>query len=63
MKEFKQITIKNQTDYFDNDMINLKDFESGLLKIDKKVKKRKDKKTMEINTWVLMIMFMKANKY
>ena len=63
MKEFKQITIKNQTDYFDNDMINLKDFESGLLKIDKKVKKRKDKKKMEINTWVLMIMFMKANKY
>ena len=50
MKEFKQITIKNQTDYFDNDMINLKDFESGLLKIDKKVKKRKDKKKMEINT-------------
>ena len=63
MKEFKKITIKNQTDYFDNDMINLKDFESGLLKIDKKVKKRKDKKKMEINTWFLMIMFMKANKY
>ena len=53
MKEFKQITIKNQIDYFDNDMINLKDFESGLLKIDKKVKKRKDKKKMEINTWFL----------
>ena len=32
----KQINIKNQTYYLYNDMINLKDFESGLLKIDKK---------------------------
>ena len=34
--EVKQINIKIQTFYFYNDMINLKDFESGLLKIDKK---------------------------
>ena len=32
----KQINIKNRTYYFYNDMINLKDFESSLLKIDKK---------------------------
>ena len=32
----KQIEIKNRTYYFYNDMINLKDFESNLLKIDKK---------------------------
>ena len=36
MGKVKQIEIKNQTYYFYNDMINLKDFESNLLKIDKK---------------------------
>ena len=32
----KQIEIKNRTYYFYNDIINLKHFESKLLKIDKK---------------------------
>ena len=32
----KHIDIKNQTYYFYNDKINIKDFESNLLKIDKK---------------------------
>ena len=32
----KEIEIKDQTDYFYNDMISLKNFESNLLKIDKK---------------------------
>ena len=36
MGEVKQIEIKNRTYYFYNDMINLQDFESNLLKIDKK---------------------------
>ena len=36
MGEIKQINIKNRTYYFYNDMINLKDFKSDLLKIDKK---------------------------
>ena len=36
MGEAKQIIIKNRIYYFYNDMINLKDFESSLLKIDKK---------------------------
>ena len=36
MGEMKQITSKNRTYYFYNDMINLKNFESDLLKIDKK---------------------------
>ena len=35
MGEVKQINIKNRTFYFHNDVINLKDFESSLLKIDK----------------------------
>ena len=35
-EEVKQINVKNQTYYFYNDMINLKDFDSNLLKIDKK---------------------------
>ena len=36
MREVKQIRIKNQTYCFYNDMINLENFESNLLKIDKK---------------------------
>ena len=36
MGTVKQIVIKNQTHYFYNDIINLKDFESKLLKVDKK---------------------------
>ena len=32
----KQIDVKNQTYYFDNDMNNFKNFESNLLKIDRK---------------------------
>ena len=32
----KQINIKSRTYYFFNDMINIKDFDSSLLKIDKK---------------------------
>ena len=32
----KQIDIKNRTYYFYNDMINIKKFDSKLLKIDKK---------------------------
>ena len=37
MGEVKQIEIKSRTYYFFKDMINLKDFESDLLKIDKKL--------------------------
>ena len=36
MGEMKQINIKNRTYYFHNDMINIKNFESNLLKIDRK---------------------------
>ena len=36
MGEVKQISIKNRTYYFYNDIINLKYFEPNLLKIDKK---------------------------
>ena len=36
MGEVKQIKIKNRTYYFHNDIINLKNFESNFLKIDKK---------------------------
>ena len=34
--DVKSIDIKNRTYYFFNDMINLNDSDSGLLKIDKK---------------------------
>ena len=36
MGKTRQINIKNQTYYFYNDQINLKDFDARLLKIDKK---------------------------
>ena len=35
MGEVKQINIKNRTYYFYNDMINIKDYEPNLLKIDR----------------------------
>ena len=36
MGKIKQVNIKNRTYYFYNDMINIKDFDARLLKIDKK---------------------------
>ena len=42
MGKVKQINIKNRTYYFYNDMINIKDFEPNLLKIDKKSYKNID---------------------
>ena len=36
MGKVKQINIENPTYYFYNDMINFKDFDARLLKIDKK---------------------------
>ena len=39
MKTIKQIDIKNRTYYFYNDMIDIKTFDSDLLKIDKKLYK------------------------
>ena len=36
MREVKQINIKNRTYYFYNDIIDLKNFDARLLKIDKK---------------------------
>ena len=35
MGNMKQINIKNRTYYFCNDMINIKEFDSSLLEIDK----------------------------
>ena len=39
MEKVKQIEIKNRTYSFYNDMINLKNFESNLLKIEKSITK------------------------
>ena len=38
----KQVNIRNRTYYFFNDMINIEDFDSNLLKIDKKSYKNVD---------------------
>ena len=45
MGNIKQIKVKNRTYYFFNDMINIKNFDSNLLKIDKKSYK---------NNWYLL---------
>ena len=42
MGEVKKINIKNRTYYFYNDIMDLKDFEPNLLKIDKKSYKNID---------------------
>ena len=39
MGNIKEINIKNRTYYFFDDMINIKDFDPSLLKIDKKLYK------------------------
>ena len=36
MRQVKEINIKNQTFYFFDDVVNIKNFHSNLLKIDKK---------------------------
>ena len=40
MGNIKEINIKNQTYYFSDDMINIKDFDPNLLKIDQKPLKK-----------------------
>ena len=42
MGEVKQVNFKNQTYYFYNDIIDLKNFDARLLKIDKKLFKNID---------------------
>ena len=42
MGKTKQMSIKNRTYYFYNDLINIKDFDSKLLKLDKKSYKNID---------------------
>ena len=42
MRIIKEINIKNRTYYFFDDIINIKDFDSNLLKIDKKSYKNID---------------------
>ena len=42
MRNLKELSINNQSYYFYNDIINLKDFHSNLLKIDKKQYKEID---------------------
>ena len=42
MGNIKEINIKNRTYYFFDDIINIKDFDSNLLKIDKKSYKNID---------------------
>ena len=42
MENIKEIKIKNRTYCFFNDMVNIKDFDPNLLKIDKKLYKNID---------------------
>ena len=57
----KQLNIKNRTYYFYNDLINIKDFDARLLKLDKKhqwvlvLKKNPEWNVNRVNPWNLMI--------
>ena len=48
MGEVKLINVKNRTYYFYNDQINLKDFDTRLLKVD-----QKDYKEIKFVMWLL----------
>ena len=50
MGNVKEINIKNRAWYFFDDMINIKDFDSNLLKIDKKSYKNTDSDYVKINS-------------
>ena len=56
MRNIKEINIKNQTYYFFDDMINIKDFDPNLLKIDKKSYKN-------INIYYIGYITMKDSDY
>ena len=65
MGNIKQISIKNRTYYFFNDIINIKNFDSTLLKIDKKSYKNIDiyyigyitiKKSMIMKIFIALIL-------
>ena len=57
MKNIKQINIQNCTYYFYNDMVNIKDFDSSLIKINKKSYKNIDIYNISyITTKTLVIM-------
>ena len=56
MRNVKEINIKNWTCYFFDDMINIKDFDSNLLKIDKKSYKTLIFITLGISQWKIVIM-------
>ena len=57
MENIKQINIQNCTYYFYNDMVNIKDFDSSLIKINKKSYKNIDIYNISyITTKTLMIM-------
>ena len=50
MRAVKKINIKNRTYYFYNDIIDLKDIEPNLLKVDKKSYRNIDIYCIEYNT-------------
>ena len=54
MGNIKEVNIKNRTNYFFNDMINIEEFDSNLLKIDKKSHRNID--TLGISQWKILIM-------
>ena len=75
MGTIKQINIKNRTCYFYNDIINLENFDSSLLKIDKKsykdigiyiigyirIKKTDDCKNIHTVNPLFYVLIMRAN--
>ena len=56
MGNIKEINVKNRTYYFFDDMINIKDFDSNLLKTDKKSYKNIGIIILDILLWKILIM-------
>ena len=54
MGEIKQINLKNRTDYFYNDIINLDEFDGSKVKVDKK-------KFNDIDIYYLDFIYKKKN--
>ena len=59
MGQVKEINIKNWGYYFCDDMINIKNFYSNLLKIEKKLHEDIDIYTISVKLWLKNLMIMK----
>ena len=56
MGNIKEINIKNQRYYFFDDMMNIEDFDSNLLKLEKNSHQSTDIIALDISQWKILVM-------